>query len=81
MTNKLRKHFPMIRDKEEIINEIYLKPELRNIYESWTDREQKEFIDFCTGVRGIKLRRERQSILNLPSANGLTLHVRFSTKI
>ena len=30
------------------------KQELRDLFEEWTEEQQGEFLDFCTGVRGIK---------------------------
>ncbi|MGF0018789.1 PD-(D/E)XK nuclease family transposase [Sporofaciens sp. SGI.106] len=55
MANKLKQHFPMIRDREEIIAEIHSKQELLTIFNDWNDEGQKQFLDFCTGVRGVKL--------------------------
>ncbi len=55
MASVLKQHFPMIRDREEVLNEIRGKEELRNVYMEWTEEQQKEFLDYCTGVRGIKL--------------------------
>ena len=55
MNNNLQKYFPMIRRREEIIREIRGKENLNKIYEAWNSEQQKEFLDFCTGVRGVKL--------------------------
>lgn len=55
MTTKLQKHFPMIRDRREITAEIHSKKYLQEIFDKWTEDEQSEFLDFCTGVRGVKL--------------------------
>lgn len=55
MESVLKRHFPMIRDREEVLNEIRSKEELRTVYMDWTEEQQKEFLDYCTGVRGIKL--------------------------
>ncbi len=54
MTTKLQQYFPLIREREEILKEIQEKPELQNIYVGWTEKQQQEFLDFTTGVRGIK---------------------------
>ena len=54
MTNKLKEHFPMIRDREELLDIIHNNKELRKTFFSWKEERQKEFLDFCTGVRGIK---------------------------
>ena len=55
MTNALQQHFPMIRDKVQLLDEIHHSPALLSVFHSWDERYQKEFIDFCTGVRGVKL--------------------------
>lgn len=55
MKNKLQQHFPMIRTQEEIMTEIKDNEKLQKIFDSWHEEEQQEFLDFCTGVRGIKM--------------------------
>ncbi|MCD8104075.1 MAG: PD-(D/E)XK nuclease family transposase [Lachnospiraceae bacterium] len=51
----LKKYFPMIRTKQEVLTEISQKPALEALYKSWDSDQQKEFLDFCTGVKGCKL--------------------------
>ena len=55
MTSKLKKHFPVIRDREELEVIIENNYHLKNIFNSWEKERQIEFLDFCTGVRGIKI--------------------------
>ena len=55
MTNQLKRYFPMIREKEELLTLIQERKELKTMFESWQSEEQEEFLDFCTGVKGIKL--------------------------
>lgn len=55
MTNKLQAYFPMIRSREEVMAEIEHKPVLQNMFYGWTEERQEEFLDFCTGVRGVKI--------------------------
>lgn len=55
MTNKLQKHFPLIRAKESILHDIQEKPQLSAIFYTWNTRQQEEFLDFCSGVKGVKL--------------------------
>ena len=55
MTNKLQQYFPMIRTREEVLNEIESKNRLKNLFYEWTEKNQNEFLDFCTGVKGIKI--------------------------
>ena len=42
MTSKLKTHFPLIREHEEILTVIRSNPNLANIYNSWTAARQKE---------------------------------------
>ncbi len=55
MTGKLKQHFPMIYEREDLLRQIEAKPALRQRFDSWGVSRQKEFLDFCTGVRGTKL--------------------------
>ena len=55
MTEYLKKYFPMIRNSKEIEREIYNNPNLLRIYEEWGEQQQKEFLDYCTGVKGVKI--------------------------
>jgi len=51
----LKDYFPVIRTREEVVNEIQTNPKLKRIYEEHPPEEWEEFIDFCTGVRGVKM--------------------------
>ena len=51
----LRKYFPMIRTREEIVKEIQENQRLSEIYEDWNPQQKERFLDACTGVRGVKL--------------------------
>ena len=55
MANGLKRYFPMIRDKVEILSDIYKSATLTAVYESWNDEQQEKFISYCTGMKGIKL--------------------------
>lgn len=55
MQNNLKSHFPMIRDRHELLEEIHVNPNLLSLYNSWEYNRQQEFLNFCTGARGIKL--------------------------
>ena len=55
MTEKLKNYFPLIREREELLSEIKENPKLREIYEEWSTENRKEFLDFCTGVKGMKI--------------------------
>lgn len=51
----LAKYFPMMRTREAIIKEIEGNPTLRKKYEEWSEEERKNFLDMCTGEKGIKI--------------------------
>lgn len=55
MVNGLKKYFPMIRSREEVLKEIHSKSELSVIFQEWQREQQEEFLDFCTGARGVKM--------------------------
>ncbi len=52
---RLKEYFPMIRAREEVVEEIHENRKLQEIYNHWSEAEQKEFLDFCTGVKGVKI--------------------------
>jgi methyl-accepting chemotaxis protein len=47
--------FPGIRAKELILDEISSKPSLLSTYNRWSEERQKEFLDICTGNKGVKM--------------------------
>ena len=55
MTNLLQQHFPMIRSREQILGEISENHPLQSIYDQWNEEQQNEFLNFCTGVKGVKV--------------------------
>lgn len=55
MSSKLRGYFPMIREKEQVLTEIRKKDHLQRLFDSWPLKHQEEFLDFCTGTRGVKI--------------------------
>lgn len=55
MTGKLKDYFPMIRTREELLAEIEKQPKLYKQFQSWNDEARKEFLDFCTGIKGVKM--------------------------
>lgn len=55
MTKGLQQYFPMIRSRVEVLNEIHSRPNLSAAFYSWKKKYQEDFLDFCTGVRGVKL--------------------------
>ena len=55
MKNELQKYFPLIRTREEVLDEIRKQESLQTIYEGWHAEQREEFLDFCTGVRGVRM--------------------------
>ncbi len=55
MSEYLKKYFPMIRERDEIERELHNNPNLLRTYEEWGEQQQKEFLDYCTGVKGVKI--------------------------
>ena len=55
MENKLKKYFPMLRTREEVLRDIECSIGLTEEFYSWNNEQQEEFLNFCTGVKGIKL--------------------------
>ena len=55
MQNRLKEYFPLIRERREILAEISGDKRLSDIFDGWRKEQQEEFLDFCTGARGVKL--------------------------
>ena len=45
----------MIREREDIKREIRENPKLLGKYEEWNEEQREEFLDYCTGVKGVKV--------------------------
>ena len=55
MTSKLKEYFPLIQEREELLTRIQSDTKLNEIFNGWKQERQKEFLDYCTGIRGIKI--------------------------
>ena len=55
MENRLRNYFPLIRERKEVLKEIGESNGLQALFQSWTPERQEEFLDFCTGMKGVKI--------------------------
>ena len=55
MNTKLKAYFPMIRTREEILRDIQQNINLTERFYSWKEEQREEFLDFCTGVKGVKM--------------------------
>ncbi len=51
----LAKFFPMIKTKEQILEEINANDTLRAIFNNWPEKHQNEFLSICTGSKGVKM--------------------------
>ena len=45
----------MLRSREALLEEIYGNRELEQIFNGWEEEQQEEFLDFCTGAKGVKM--------------------------
>ena len=52
---KLLQYFPMIRTREQILLEIRSDPSLNARFEAFSQGARKEFLDICTGEKGVKI--------------------------
>ena len=55
MAQKLQDYFPMIQSREEVLNQINAHEHLKQSFGEWKEKDQKYFLDICTGVRGVKM--------------------------
>ena len=55
MRTKLQKYFPMIKTRQAILDEIDGNTKMHSVFYSWEKKQKEEFLDFCTGVKGVKL--------------------------
>ena len=55
MKTKLKQYFPMIHTKEEILQEIERNVKLTEEFYSWREEQRADFLDFCTGAKGVKM--------------------------
>ena len=54
MSTKLKSYFPMLWERTELLKEIQNNTSLSYIFNTWTAEQQEIFLNFCTGVSGIK---------------------------
>ena len=58
MASMLKNYFPTIREKDELLREIQGNIILRDMYEQLEPQLKEEFLNFCTGMRGLKILRD-----------------------
>ena len=51
----LKDHFPMIKDREEILDAINASKSLLSTFNEWSKEKQDYFLDICTGSCGAKM--------------------------
>ena len=55
MANTLQLYFPQLRERQQVLDDILSKENLKTLYETWNEEQQKHFLDICTGARGVKM--------------------------
>ncbi len=51
----LSAYFPIIRSRQEIIHIIHSQKDLKSVFHSWSQEDRENFLNCCTGSRGIKV--------------------------
>ena len=54
MSTNLKTYFPMLWDKIELLSEIRKHNDLSATFDKWSIEQQEQFLNFCTGVSGLK---------------------------
>ena len=55
MSNNLQNLFPVLRTRQDLLQEIQTHSHLLTQFQGWSPEQQKDFLDFCTGVKGVKM--------------------------
>lgn len=55
MANTLKLYFPQLRERQQVLDDIRAKENLKTLYETWKEEQQHYFLDICTGARGVKM--------------------------
>lgn len=54
-TSILAQYFPMIPNRQKLLEQISARPDLMDIFQQWEETYQAEFLDCCTGMKGMKI--------------------------
>lgn len=54
MSTHLKPYFPMLWERSELLLEIRKCKDLSTLFDKWSIDHQEQFLNFCTGVSGIK---------------------------
>ena len=52
MANTLQLYFPQLRERQQILDDIFSRENLKTIYDTWNEQQQNYFLDICCGARG-----------------------------
>ena len=55
ISNLLQHYFPIIRTRQEVLDDICSRTKLYYLYQSWDPASQQEFLDICSGAKGVKM--------------------------
>lgn len=55
MANTLKLYFPQLRERQQVLDDIMSKENLKKLYKEWKEEEREYFLDICTGARGVKM--------------------------
>ena len=55
MGTKLQQYFPMIQTKDKILKQIESSKRMSDMFRGWTEEQQEEFLNCCSGAKGFKL--------------------------
>ena len=55
MANTLQLYFPKLRERQQILDDISSRENLKTIYDTWDEQQQNYFFDICCGARGVKM--------------------------
>ena len=55
MSNNLQNLFPVLRTRQDLLQEIQTHSHLLTQFQGWSPEQQKDFLDFCTGAKGVKM--------------------------
>lgn len=54
MATELKKYFPAIRERKELLEEIAENEVLSKKFDSWEKEQQEDFLNICTGMKGLR---------------------------
>ena len=55
MANTLQLYFPQLRERQQILDDIMSRENLKTLYNTWKKEQQNYFLDICTGACGVKM--------------------------